>query len=90
MPPYPPSLRLSNSPKEVMIQAIEQYIAKMSKEQAAETLLLEIQKKIQNYYPLEWNIMYEHSMWRLVCHYYEYKVSATIDPYTGRISADGY
>lgn len=90
MPPRPPFLRLSNSPREDMIQAVALYIARMSKEQAAEALLLEMQRKIQSYYPLEWNIQYEHSMWRLVSYCFEYKIFATVDPYTGRISAYGY
>ena len=89
-PPLPPLLRSVNSPREEMIATIQQHIAIMSRKEAAEVSITEIQQAVQSYYPLEWQITYTDSEWRVEATYGEYKAAVHIDPFTGQMKILGW
>lgn len=89
MPPRPPFLRLSNSPREDMIRVVQQYIASMSRKEVEEAFVTEVQQAIRSYYPLDWRITYTDSLWIARVIYYECEVIAYIVPSTGQIKVSG-
>jgi len=89
MPPRPAFLRLSNSPREDMITAVQQHIARMSRQEAEDAFVTEIQRAVEAYYPLEWYVSYTDSVWLLVADYYEYRARVFIDPHTSQITVSG-
>ncbi|MDP2950277.1 MAG: hypothetical protein Q8P22_12160 [Chloroflexota bacterium] len=87
MPARPPFARPPpDTPDELMIQAVQLYIAQLPAEKASQDVsVAEFRKLVRNYYPLKWYVSYDSSYWVVAATHFEYKVVAYIEPSTGAV-----